>query len=102
MIFVELTYKYHIWSHKVASLSLLCPNVLFIPFRRSCFPQTIIERVLLVGLKDYATEGRKQTALFMDTDDKMSKFKSVVDILGHLASHHSQDIKHAFLQLFKV
>ncbi len=69
---------------------------IFPPFVfRSCFPTTIINRVLMCGLKEYyimLSEGK---------DDKQ-KVTSVVGILSHLASQHSHDIRKALMALFKV
>nr|XP_018898906.1 PREDICTED: integrator complex subunit 5 [Bemisia tabaci] len=58
----------------------------------SCFPQTVITRVLSCGLKDFC-ENQLGT--------KAPKIVSVVSILDHLALSHFSDIKKALLQLFE-
>ncbi|KAH9505342.1 Integrator complex subunit 5 [Bulinus truncatus] len=68
----------------------------------SCFPRTIITRVLNCGLKDYCTN----TADGSDKDSgsrmKVPKMASVVGILGHLAAKHSHDIRKALMSLFEA
>lgn len=61
----------------------------------SCFPNTVITRVLSCGLKDFCAMGYEQ-------DIKNPKLNSVIGILGHLAASHSHEIRNALLQLFKV
>lgn len=73
-----------------------------INFSRSCFPTTIITRVLMSGLKDYYQHGGKPGEGHMSSDDKMPKMASAVGILGHLASKHGQDIRNALMKLFEV
>ncbi|XP_032683314.1 integrator complex subunit 5 isoform X1 [Odontomachus brunneus] len=60
----------------------------------SCFPNTVITRVLSCGLKDFCAVGYEHNI-------KNPKLNSVVGILGHLAGSHSQDIRRALLDLFK-
>ncbi|EFN88542.1 Integrator complex subunit 5 [Harpegnathos saltator] len=60
----------------------------------SCFPNTVITRVLSCGLKDFCAGGYEHNI-------KNSKLNSVVGILGHLAGSHSQDIRSALLNLFE-
>ncbi|OAD58560.1 Integrator complex subunit 5 [Eufriesea mexicana] len=60
----------------------------------SCFPNTVITRVLSCGLKDFCTMGHEHNI-------KNPKLNSVVGILGHLAGSHFQDITAALLDLFK-
>ncbi|XP_033223352.1 integrator complex subunit 5 isoform X2 [Belonocnema kinseyi] len=55
----------------------------------SCFPNTVITRVLTCGLKDFCA------------NVKNPKLNSVVGILGHLAGSHFLDIRTALLDLFK-
>lgn len=62
----------------------------------SCFPNTVITRVLSCGLKDFC-----QNKSYEQGCDS-PKLKSVVGILGHLAGSHSDDIQKALLDLFKV
>ncbi|XP_038045725.1 integrator complex subunit 5-like [Patiria miniata] len=64
----------------------------------SCFPNTIITRVLSCGLKDFCNS---QSQGLVASDKKVPKMASVVGILGHLASQHSQDIRKALLELFQ-
>ncbi|XP_022084361.1 integrator complex subunit 5-like [Acanthaster planci] len=64
----------------------------------SCFPNTIITRVLCCGLKDFCNS---QSQGLVAPDKKVPKMASVVGILGHLASQHSQDIRKALLELFQ-
>lgn len=61
----------------------------------SCFPNTVITRVLSCGLKDFFTMDHEHNV-------KNPKLNSVVGILGHLAGSHFQDIRTALLDLFKV
>ncbi|XP_076180595.1 integrator complex subunit 5 omd isoform X2 [Ptiloglossa arizonensis] len=60
----------------------------------SCFPNTVITRVLSCGLKDFCAMGYEHNI-------KNPKLNSVVGILGHLAGSHFQDIRTALLDLFK-
>lgn len=62
----------------------------------SCFPNTVITRVLSVGLKDF-TQNRS-----FDQVRNSPKLKSVVGILGHLAGSHAKDIRQAIIELFIV
>ncbi|XP_043477683.1 integrator complex subunit 5 [Leptopilina heterotoma] len=55
----------------------------------SCFPNTVITRVLTCGLKDFCANVNNP------------KLNSVVGILGHLAGSHFLDIRTALLDLFK-
>ncbi|XP_071802701.1 integrator complex subunit 5-like [Asterias amurensis] len=64
----------------------------------SCFPNTIITRVLSCGLKDFCNS---QSQGLVASDKKVPKMASVVGILGHLAAQHSQDIRKALLELFQ-
>ncbi|XP_033108290.1 integrator complex subunit 5-like [Anneissia japonica] len=64
----------------------------------SCFPNTIITRVLACGLKDFCNTQSEGAA---GPEQKVPKMASVVGILGHLASQHSQDIRKALLELFQ-
>ncbi|CAK9817794.1 Integrator complex subunit 5 [Anthophora plagiata] len=60
----------------------------------SCFPNTVITRVLSCGLKEFCAMGHEHSV-------KNPKLNSVVGILGHLAGSHFQDIRIALLDLFK-
>ncbi|XP_018328216.1 integrator complex subunit 5 isoform X2 [Agrilus planipennis] len=60
----------------------------------SCFPNTVITRVLSCGLKDFC-----QNKSYEQGCDS-PKLKSVVGILGHLAGGHCNDIRTALLDLF--
>ncbi|KAL1494259.1 hypothetical protein ABEB36_009883 [Hypothenemus hampei] len=60
----------------------------------SCFPNTVITRVLSVGLKDFS-QNRSY-----DQVQSSPKLKSVVGILGHLAGSHSKDIRQAIIEQF--
>lgn len=62
----------------------------------SCFPKTVITRVLSCGLKDFCAKGS------IGSSSKSAKLNSVVGILGHLASSHFIDIRKALLELFQV
>lgn len=62
----------------------------------SCFPNTVITRVLSVGLKDFS-----QNRSF-DQVRSSPKLKSVVGILGHLAGSHAKDIRQAIIEMFMV
>ncbi|XP_072015718.1 integrator complex subunit 5-like [Amphiura filiformis] len=64
----------------------------------SCFPNTIITRVLSCGLKDFC---HSQSKGLITTENEVPKMASVVGILGHLAGQHSQDIRKALLELFQ-
>ena len=66
----------------------------------SCFPQTIIVRVLECGLRDYCThmkggERGKEAG-------QVPKMASVVGILGHLAGQHGRIIRAALVDMFQV
>ncbi|XP_030622473.1 integrator complex subunit 5 [Chanos chanos] len=87
----------------------------------SAFPGTIISRVLACGLKDFYAHGYsastmsvvsdkanpQQTALTppsvaaIDKSNRVPKIGSVVGILGHLASRHSDSIKKELLRMFQ-
>ncbi|XP_023310330.1 integrator complex subunit 5-like [Anoplophora glabripennis] len=60
----------------------------------SCFPNTVITRVLSCGLKDFCQNKS------YDQGCKSPKLISVVGILGHLAGSHVQDIRNAILEMF--
>lgn len=64
---------------------------------RSCFPTTIITRVLLCGLKDYYQHMSGQT-----DGAHENKMSSVVGILSHMAVQHANDVHHAIWKLFQV
>ncbi|XP_049959293.1 integrator complex subunit 5 isoform X1 [Schistocerca serialis cubense] len=61
----------------------------------SCFPHTVITKVLSCGLKDFCQH------VSADEGVKAPKLNSVVGILGHLAGSHFADIRTALLELFK-
>ncbi|WAR31568.1 INT5-like protein [Mya arenaria] len=65
----------------------------------SAFPQAIITRVLMCGLKDYSCHGNQGDGEGME--GKIPKMASVVGILGHLAAQHGVDIRDALLKLFQ-
>lgn len=60
----------------------------------SCFPNTVITRVLSCGLKDFCQYKS------IETGSKAPKLVSVVGILSHLAGSHFTDIRSALLELF--
>lgn len=62
----------------------------------SCFPKTVITRVLSCGLKDFCQNKSYEQGC------NSPKLRSVVGILGHLAGSHSEDIQKALLDLFNV
>ncbi|XP_067877636.1 integrator complex subunit 5 [Heterodontus francisci] len=69
----------------------------------SSFPNTIISRVLSCGLKDFCMHGAASVVdpLFPSSADKrVPKMASVVGILGHLATRHSDSIKQELLLMF--
>lgn len=59
----------------------------------SCFPRTVMTRVLSCGLKDFCSNQQ---------GPKAPKLSSVVQILGYLATSHSSDMRRALLRLFQV
>lgn len=72
----------------------------------SAFPGTIISRVLACGLKDFYAHGypsgEKSSQLqAMDKSSRVPKIGSVVGILGHLTSRHSDSIKRELLRMFQ-
>nr|KAG5694555.1 hypothetical protein BaRGS_032500 [Batillaria attramentaria] len=67
----------------------------------SCFPTTIITRVLNCGLKDFCNVGKDMSDRDPGARKKIPKMASVVGILGHLASKHQQDIRKALMALFE-
>lgn len=60
----------------------------------SCFPNTVITRVLSCGLKDFCQYKS------IEIGSKAPKLMSVVGILSHLAGSHFADIQSALLELF--
>jgi len=56
----------------------------------------------MYGLEDYYIHGSSQSAVTTSSEEKIPKMASVVGILGHLAGHHSRDIRQALLTLFQV
>ncbi|XP_063988292.1 integrator complex subunit 5 [Diachasmimorpha longicaudata] len=60
----------------------------------TCFPDLIINKVLLWGLKDFSETGSQQNS-------PRTLLNSVVGILGHLAGSNFYDIREALLNLFK-
>ncbi|XP_034954843.2 integrator complex subunit 5 [Zootoca vivipara] len=71
----------------------------------SSFPNTIINRVLSCGLKDFCMHGTASADLLLfpsatAADKRVPKIASVVGILGHLASRHSESIKQELLRMF--
>ena len=80
--------------------TLIYPPYLIIRVR-SCFPTTIITRVLMCGLKDFYLHGSSQPEL-SPSEEKVPKLASVVGILGHLAAQHQHNIRTALVNLFQV
>ncbi|KAK3785854.1 hypothetical protein RRG08_015016, partial [Elysia crispata] len=69
----------------------------------SCFPRTIITRVLNCGLKDFCSDSGHDKESGPSTSRlKVPKMASVVGILGHLASKHGHDIRKALMALFEA
>ncbi|GIY08211.1 integrator complex subunit 5 [Caerostris extrusa] len=64
----------------------------------SCFPNTVITRVLACGLKDFMQQDITDEAQM--STNKNPKIASVVGILGHLATHHDSDTRGAIHSLF--
>ncbi|KAK6167219.1 hypothetical protein SNE40_021307 [Patella caerulea] len=67
----------------------------------SCFPKTIITRVLNCGLKDFCNLDNQHPERPISPKHRTPKMASVVGILGHLASNHGQDIRQALMTLFE-
>ncbi|XP_056624891.1 integrator complex subunit 5 [Triplophysa dalaica] len=72
----------------------------------SAFPGTIISRVLACGLKDFYAHGYSSAEKMsqqqaIDKSSRVPKIGSVVGILGHLASRHSDSIKKELLRMFQ-
>lgn len=67
----------------------------------SCFPNTIIRRVLVCGLKDFCCHDLEAPSMLLASEKKVPKLASVVGILGHLAGQHSEDIRRALVALFR-
>lgn len=72
----------------------------------SAFPGTIISRVLACGLKDfyahaYSSAEKISQQQPIDKSSRVPKIGSVVGILGHLASRHSDSIKKELLRMFQ-
>ncbi|KAK9890861.1 hypothetical protein WA026_012206 [Henosepilachna vigintioctopunctata] len=61
----------------------------------SCFPNTVITRVLSLGLKDFCKNKSYEQSC------ESPKLKSVVGILGHLAGSHANDIRTAIIEMFE-
>ncbi|MBN3304724.1 INT5 protein, partial [Amia calva] len=76
----------------------------------SSFPNTIISRVLSCGLKDFCAHAQHSevgqapsagaTPPLSDKVGRVPKIGSVVGILGHLASRHSDSIRQELLTMF--
>ncbi|XP_054715495.1 integrator complex subunit 5-like [Uloborus diversus] len=64
----------------------------------SCFPTTVITRVLACGMKDFMQQDITDEAKL--SANKNPKIASVVGILGHLATHHDNDTRNAIRNLF--
>ncbi|KAG8185764.1 hypothetical protein JTE90_000747 [Oedothorax gibbosus] len=64
----------------------------------SCFPNTVITRVLACGMKDFMQQDITDEAQI--SANKNPKIASVVGILGHLATHHDADTRTAIRALF--
>lgn len=64
----------------------------------SCFPTTVITRVLACGMKDFMQQDITDEAQL--SANKNPKIASVVGILGHLATHHDNDTRKAIRNLF--
>ena len=95
--------KLHIYSISICLLTTtpgyLIPSSCF--SCRSCFPRTVINRVLLCGLHDFYRHGdtsRSDSPVLPGE----AKVASVVGILGHLAGQHSAEIQEALVKLFQV
>ncbi|ESO83763.1 hypothetical protein LOTGIDRAFT_236428 [Lottia gigantea] len=67
----------------------------------SCFPKTIITRVLNCGLKDFCNLDNQHPDRPISPKHRTPKMASVVGILGHLASNHGNDIRQALMKLFQ-
>lgn len=68
---------------------------------RSCFPQTIINRVLHCGLKDFFAHSPVEPSAALNDLD-LPKMPSVAGILSHLGIQHGEDIRRAMWILIKV
>lgn len=66
----------------------------------SCFPHTVITRVLACGLKDFVSHEDEPEAV-LRLEKKVPKLASVVGILGHLAGPHASDIRRALVALMQ-
>ncbi|XP_071036547.1 integrator complex subunit 5 [Parasteatoda tepidariorum] len=64
----------------------------------SCFPKTVISRVLACGMKDFMHHDIPDEATQKSKNNP--KIASVVGILGHLATHHDSDMRAAVRTLF--
>lgn len=64
----------------------------------SCFPNTVITRVLACGLKDFISHEDEPEA---NMEKKVPKLASVVGILGHLVGQHSADIRRALVAMMQ-
>lgn len=63
----------------------------------SCFPDTVIRRVLACGLRDFIGEDEPEVG----AERKVPKLASVVGILGHLVGQHAADIRRALVALMQ-
>jgi len=68
---------------------------------RSCFPQTIINRVLLCGLTDFHAYSSSETSASI-ADSDLQKMPSVAGILSHLATQHGESVRQAMWTVVKV
>ncbi|XP_050023313.1 integrator complex subunit 5 isoform X1 [Dermacentor andersoni] len=64
----------------------------------SCFPHTVITRVLACGLKDFISHEDEAMGA---VERNVPKLASVVGILGHLAGQHAADIRRVLVALMQ-
>ncbi|XP_013776240.1 integrator complex subunit 5-like [Limulus polyphemus] len=67
----------------------------------SCFPQTIISRVIACGLKDFCMHQDAQQKGNLSSEKNVPRLTSVVGILGHLAGTYGTEIQKALFELFQ-
>ena len=73
----------------------------FLILYRSCFPETIINRVLLCGLTDFHAHSLSETSASV-ADADLQKMPSVAGILSHLATQHGDSVRQAMWTVVKV
>jgi len=69
----------------------------------SCFPATVVTRVIQVGLREFCSSAETQASKSAGFSlSKVPKLNSVVGILGHLASAHPEEVRKAIREAMEI